>query len=316
MQQLLKILGFYGRFLPSFTRIGWFFRRLFWRDPRYDFHGRTWLVTGASGGIGRAIAEQAARHGARVIAVARSREKLAALVMQPGVEIEVADLALRSATRELVARLQARGEHIDVLVNNVGVMLDDYSETSEGTETSFATNLLNHYTLTQALLRDSLMAEQATIINMSSAGMYNVPLLPAAIRMTPANYNGVLAYGLHKRAQVVLNDWWQETCAAGGRRFLVMHPGWSDTQGVRTSLPRFRKLLRPLLRTEAQGADTAIWLAATRPAEPRSGVIWFDRKPRPVHVYARTRNAPEDIAALIALLEQESRAGSVPVSAV
>jgi hypothetical protein len=59
-----------------------------------------------------------------------------------------------------------------------------------------------------------------------------------------------------------------------------MHPGWSDTPAVRTSLPRFWSTMRPLLRTPEQGADTIVWLAASPRVEGRTGLFWFDRQPR------------------------------------
>ena len=70
------------------------------------------------------------------------------------------------------------------------------------------------------------------------------------------------AYANAKRAQVVLNELWSKHRAASGVVFHAMHPGWADTPGVRESLPRFRALMGPLLRTPSQGADTMVWLAA------------------------------------------------------
>lgn len=307
MSQWRKIFGFYGRFLPSFSRIGYSCRSLLWSPLAADFSGQTWLVTGASGGIGRALCLEAARRGARVIAVARDEGKLAALRREGGAGVEtlVVDLALAQAVRQLVDVLAARGERIDVLQNNVGVLLDDFSRTAEGCETSLATNLLNHYLLTESLIAGGLLARDAVVVNMSSGGMYNVPLLVAALPMSPANYNGVAAYALHKRAQVVLNAWWRRREAAGGRAFYVMHPGWCDTAGVRTSLPRFRALLKSLLRDEVQGADTALWLAATRPEQRDDEAVWFDRKPRSAHVQAHTRRRSDSVEALLAFLDGE-----------
>ena len=72
-----------------------------------------------------------------------------------------------------------------------------------------------------------------------------------------------------------------------------MHPGWADTPGVATSLPGFRLVTGPLLRTPEEGADTAVWLAATRPAPP-SGGFWHDRRPRPEHYLPLTRYGDDD----------------------
>jgi dehydrogenase/reductase SDR family member 12 len=78
----------------------------------------------------------------------------------------------------------------------------------------------------------------------------------------------------------VLADAWAQRLAGTGVRVESMHPGWVETPGVAESLPMFRVLTRPLLRDTADGADTAVWLVATRP-ESRPGHFWHDRAQRP-----------------------------------
>ena len=72
--------------------------------------------------------------------------------------------------------MTARGERIDVLVNNVGLLLDRFELTAEGLETSFVTNLLSHYVLTEGLRAAGRFADGAAVVNMSSGGMYGSPL--------------------------------------------------------------------------------------------------------------------------------------------
>lgn len=307
-QQFKKILAFYGRFTLSYTQVGYAVRRLAWSRVKPDFHGQHWVVTGASGGLGRAVALSAARSGATVTAVARSPEKLARLAAEAPASIvtRVCDLSLQRDVAQLVEVLSQNGRKIDVLVNNVGVLLDDFSTTVEQRETSFATNLLTHYQLTEELIARDLLARGGLVINMSSAGMYNVPLNVAALNpATATSYSGVAAYGFHKRAQVVLNGEWQRNYASRGLTFYVMHPGWADTDGVKRSLPRFRRILKSILRDEWSGSDTAIWLAAARPAQQSSQGIWFDRKLREEHVYDRTRQSNDTPQTLIGYLRQE-----------
>ena len=83
-----------------------------------------------------------------------------------------------------------------------------------------------------------------------------------------------------------------------------MHPGWVDTAGVRYSLPTFRRLLAPVLRNAAQGADTILWLARNRPSGG-DGSIWFDRKARDVHAYGFTRERSQPVTALVEFLERQ-----------
>jgi dehydrogenase/reductase SDR family protein 12 len=310
-QQFKKVLAFYGRFTASFTQVGYRWRSLAWPQFKPEFQGQRWLVTGASGGLGRYIALTAARAGADVVAVARNPAKLEALRSEAAgagsrVTTEACDFALQSDTERLLQRLQGTPP-FDVLVNNVGVLLDELEVTQEGREASFATNLLSHYQLTEGLLRRGLLrAPGGCVVNMTSGGGYNVPLSVPMLNVTdPKRYSGVVAYGFHKRAQMVLNQYWRDTYGARGVQFYVMHPGWADTDGVKRSLPRFRKILRPILRNEASGADTALWLAAHRPSQPEHECVWFDRTVRTAHVYERTRATRDTPQKLVDYLERE-----------
>jgi NAD(P)-dependent dehydrogenase (short-subunit alcohol dehydrogenase family) len=186
-------------------------------------------------------------------------------------------------------------------VNNVGVLLDKPATTLEGLDHAFATNLLGPFELTRSLTARHGFTERACVINMSSGGMYAAALDIGALARQES-YDGVIAYARQKRAQVALNAVWR-AAAAGQRDIYVMHPGWVETPGVAQSLPNFRAWLRPLLRDVAAGADTALWLAATRPSQPTVEGIWFDRALRPVHVLPTSRGG-DTAEALVVYLER------------
>ncbi|MGA2926274.1 MAG: hypothetical protein ABSG43_09815 [Solirubrobacteraceae bacterium] len=76
------------------------------------------------------------------------------------------------------------------------------------------------------------------------------------------------------------------------------HATWADTPGVRSSLPRFYKLTRPLLRTATQGADTIVWLGAAVEPGRSTGRFWDDRRPRPTHVLRWTKESRQEREAL------------------
>lgn len=87
-----------------------------------DLHGQRILITGASGGIGRALAEQAAHAGARVALVSRSAEKLNELAEQLPQALAVpADITLEADRRRLLDAVVAQWGGLDVLINNAGV---------------------------------------------------------------------------------------------------------------------------------------------------------------------------------------------------
>jgi NAD(P)-dependent dehydrogenase (short-subunit alcohol dehydrogenase family) len=107
--------------------------------------------------------------------------------------------------------------------------------------------------------------------------------------MSETQYNGTRQYAIAKRMQVTLNEMWAER--EQGVVFAAMHPGWADTPGVQTSLPTFRTLTKPLLRSAEQGADTISWLVADDRVETVSGKFWCDREIRPIHRLSKTRKS-------------------------
>ena len=118
------------------------------RMPRQD--GRTFVVTGASSGLGLAAARSLGAAGARVVLAVRDPQKGRAVIAgAPGDfavrRLDVADLSSVRAFADETA-------HVDVLVNNAGVMSLPESRTVDGFETQLATNHLGHFALTSLLL--------------------------------------------------------------------------------------------------------------------------------------------------------------------
>ena len=71
-----------------------------------------------------------------------------------------------------------------------------------------------------------------------------------------------------------------------------LHPGWVDTPGIADSLPLFKKLTRPILRTPEQGADTFVWLVAAASRGRPPGRFWHDRAARAGALHAVSRASP------------------------
>jgi dehydrogenase/reductase SDR family protein 12 len=311
-RDLAKVVTFYGKLIPTFSRIGYEARSLTWSGPSsFDFHGQRWLVTGGSEGIGRALAGAAAEAGAEVVVVARNNRRLEELQQELSKEaasrifIRSQDLSLTSGVNALLKWLKEEGRSFDALMNNVGMLLHEHTLTPEGRETSFSINLLGHYQLTEGLFESKLLAGQAVVVNMSSGGLYNAPLSLSGLNvLDPEAYNGKLSYAYAKRAQVALADYWDERLRKTGGRCYIMHPGWVRTPGVKAALPIFWKLQNAILRTPRQGADTALWLAATRP-DSAPETVWFDRAPRTAHTSDLTRKPQCTTRELIDYLDQQ-----------
>ena len=260
-------------------------------------------MTGGSSGIGEAACEGFVAAGAQVRMLVRNRERGEAAVSRiesrlPGanelIEVEVCDLSRLADVRRFAESFQTRCDRLDVLVHNAGVLPQQRTHTEDGVELTFATNVLGPFLLTSLLLPSLLAAAPSRVITVSSGGMYTARLRPDDLQLEDEAFDGARFYAHTKRAQVALNHTWAESIPAGRIAFHAMHPGWVDTPGLRTSLPRFRRLMGPLLRDADQGADTVVWLGTQPHLEPATGGFWHDRAPRPEHRLRSTRETAED----------------------
>ena len=288
----------------SFTRVGYAARSRLdgWSDPT-AVAGRTIVITGATSGLGLAAAVRLAALGARLHLVGRSETKLAhaqahvRLHSSSEVITHCCDLSLLRETRRLGETLVALATPLDVLIQNAGALLTNYTPTREGIETTVATHVLSPYLLTEYLLAHGGFAPHTRDITVTSGGMYSERFNLATLEMSPATYRGTVAYARAKRAQCVLIPHWQRIYGSSGVSFHLVHPGWAATPGLSSGIPRFERVTKALLRSADQGADTMVWLAGTS-LDPAPGRLWLDRRPRNLYRLKRTRlSISEEIAA-------------------
>ena len=141
-----------------------------------DQHGRTALVTGANSGIGFHAALELARKGAHVLLAcrdpSRGRAARTAILQQvPAASIELVqlDLADIGSVQRLASQVLDRGEGLDLLINNAGVMAVPHRQTTaQGFELQFGTNHLGHFALTGRLLPALLACPGSRVVTVSS----------------------------------------------------------------------------------------------------------------------------------------------------
>ncbi len=271
-------------FLPlSYGQAGFALRKTLFEQEELcvDLSNKVALVTGANSGIGKATAMALAERHAEVWLLCRNMERATAaqqdIVKQTGnAKVHCARLDLSDLNNVREFALHEAPDVVDILVHNAGVMPDERHTTHDGLELTLATNLLGPFLLTRLLLGALEKAEHSRVIDVSSGGMYTQKLNLEFMGNPPEPFDGVVQYAQTKRAMVVMNRLWSERYPH--LHFASMHPGWVDTPAVATSLPRFYKLMQPLMRDAEGGADTVIWLAVRKHLEGPNGAFWFDRK--------------------------------------
>jgi NAD(P)-dependent dehydrogenase (short-subunit alcohol dehydrogenase family) len=306
--------------IGSFSKIGYDVRsRLDHWPPAPSMVGQRVLITGATSGIGHECAQQLARLGASVHFVARDRsraetakEDFLKVSATGDVEYFIADVADLAAIRDVAAWSAERDPVLNVLIHNAGAITKAPTRTSEGFEVTVAAQLLGPYLLTGLLLPSLTQASPGRVISVSSGGMYTARFDLAGLDSTE-EYDGVGMYARVKRAQVVLTNEWPHQVNERDVQFFALHPGWVDTPGIRSSLPSFYKVMKRVLRTPAQGADTAVWLAAKGDLENggvlRNGRFWLDRRPRSEYKtpWTRPKDARGDQRRLWAWCQQRTK---------
>jgi dehydrogenase/reductase SDR family member 12 len=290
--------------LPGYSRLGFALRRPLWREPApptFGLRRRRILVTGASSGIGEALCEQLARAGASVLMGVRALERGASAKRRIAARTDAATAARVRPTRldvadlEDVARFAAAfdGDALDGLVHNAGVLTERRERSPQGHELTFATAVLGPFALTRALAGALREDAPASVVFVSSGGMYTARLRAEDPELEASDFDGARFYAHAKRAQVVLASLFAERWKGSGVGFAAIHPGWVDTPGLAGALPAFRRAVGPILRDPAAGADSAAWLLG-RDLTDRSGRFWHDRRVRAEHRVPWTREPPAD----------------------
>src|SRR5215211_1325929 len=189
---------------------------------------RTIVITGATDGLGKGLANELAPSGARLILHGRSEEKGQALLeeLAPKATGELiwrrADLSSLEEVRDLADALNEE-DRIDVLVNNAGIgTARPREESEEGYELTFAVNYLAPFLLTRQLLPLIQRSAPARIVNVTSAGQAPIDFDDV---MLERGYSGVQAYCQSKLALVMFTFDLAEELEGSGVTANCLHPG-------------------------------------------------------------------------------------------
>lgn len=195
-----------------------------------DQSGLTILVTGATSGLGFESAKALAAAGADVILAGRSPERLQSAQSQIPQETRLllVDLGDLASVREAAGRV----DHVDVLINNAGVMAPPFGRTADGFETQIGTNHLGHFALTGLLLPKMPVASRdARVVTVSSSAHRMGAIDLEDLNYDHRRYLAWSAYGQSKLANLLFAAELDRRAQAAGWRLRSMaaHPGWAST---------------------------------------------------------------------------------------
>ncbi len=270
------------------------------------------LVTGASSGIGKETARALARQGWSVGLVSRGggsgaevTETLKKETGNPNLYYFPADLSSLAEVRRVAGEIRGRFDRLDTLVNNAGALFRTREATLDGFEKTFALDHLNYFLLTQLLLATLLKGPKARIVNVASAAA-GVGKIHFDDLMLEKGYGGFKAYGQAKLANIMFTYQLSRFLAGTPITVNALHPGGVATGfGSSSTVSTLYKVMRPFLKTPAQGAETVVYLATSPKVEGVSGQYFTDKKsvraPRQaydVQVQARLWRVSRNLAGL------------------
>jgi NAD(P)-dependent dehydrogenase (short-subunit alcohol dehydrogenase family) len=251
--------------------------------------GRTVLVTGGTGGIGKATALGLARMGAHLAITGRDRERTegaAGEIRAAGggqVEVFVADLSAQSQVRRLADEVLQRCSRIDVLVNNVGGHWNTRHVTADGLERTFALNHLAPFLLTNLLLDRLQQSAPARVVTVSS-NAHAQGRIDFDDLQGERSWSGARAYSQSKLANVLFTYELARRLQGSFVTANALHPGVArtafgaeDPAGVQRLLVPF---MRAFMKTPAQGAATSIHLASAPDLEQVTSRYFANSKPK------------------------------------
>jgi NAD(P)-dependent dehydrogenase (short-subunit alcohol dehydrogenase family) len=259
--------------------------------------GRIVLITGATGGIGKATAIGLAAMGARVGITGRdlTRAEQAAADIRgasgnQAIDVFTADMSSQAEVRRLAGTVLSAYPRLDVLVNNVGGFWAHRHPTADGLEHTFALNHLAAFLLTNLLLNRLKASAPARVITVSSgaqaAGRIDFDDLQGA-----RSYSGQRAYSQSKLANIVFSNELARRLRGTGVTANAVHPGVVRTNFGSEDQAGFFLIIspfvRPFLKTPAQGAQSQIYLASSPDVAGITGQFFSNCKPKTANKVVR-----------------------------
>jgi len=253
--------------------------------------GKTVLITGADGGIGREITRALAKKRASIVMacidVDAARPVCEEIKEESGngaIEIMQLDLASLASVRQFAGSFSERHQQLHVLINNAGVFCAKRQETADGFEKTMGINYLGPFLLTHLLLPVLQKTPEARIINVSSNACAQGRLDLNNIHLKKG-YQGFKAYANSKLAVVLFTLELADRLKGSGITVNAVHPGhvatniWNMWPGKWYQALLF-KIIRRFARTPEEAAHNSVFLACSDEVRGVTGTYFDGRKPK------------------------------------
>lgn len=255
---------------------------------------KTVLITGATGGIGFATAQDLVGRGYEVILHGRSREKVEVAVAALRAEFPeavlatvMADLSVLADIRRMAKEVLEITSSLDVLVNNAGVWNSKQELTAEGVEKTFAVNHLGYFLLSHLLMPALYAAKDSRIVCVASDSHKQIPGMFFDNINLDGNYHGLRSYAQSKLANVLFcYEFDRQRPNDDYPTIYAVQPGLVQTDiGLKgnTWLHSIAWRVRRKMggnKTPAEGAATSIFLASEPGIDNLSGKYWDNCEPK------------------------------------
>ena len=243
---------------------------------------RTAVVTGATSGVGRALAERLAAAGLTVGLVARdpkrgqrARDEIAAATGNDRVGILIGDLSDLASVRDL-ARAAADGHPtIDILVNCAAVYTAKRTVTSDGFETMFATNVLGPFLLTNLLLPQLHAAESARVLVLAAPSGTKLDFQDLQHEHT---FRSLSAFGASKAADLLFTFELARRLDGTGVTANAVHPGLVHSNLMNAAFAPLRWAIRPFESTPEKAATAIVPLVLDPAFADQTGKFFHKAK--------------------------------------
>jgi retinol dehydrogenase 12 len=250
--------------------------------------GKTIVITGGTSGIGEGAAKKLAQIGARIVLIARDKQRADATLARlrdwgPGLahSVHLADLTRLPEMKRVAAQIANEEPRIDVLINNAAALFATRHVTPDGLECTFALNHMAYFVITEGLRERLVATAPARIVSTTSVAHHSV-VLDFNDLQSEHSYRGLKAYSRSKLCNILFTRELARRLQGTGVTANCVHPGFVATRfgdesgGLGSHL--IWRAAKIFAISPAEGAKTIVHLASSPAVTETTGKYFYKRR--------------------------------------